>query len=305
MAETPDPLLLIVGEVIVLTQRDCSADPPTTRAPDPSGAPAISAYIAARLGVPTAFVGGIGEDGPGRLFRDRLDAAGVLPGTLAVRADLPTATAIADYFADGSRAFHFSVVGSAATAIAAEQLADLPERASWMHVSGSALVFGDPLAATVLAAAKRAKAAGATICVDPNIRAEAITPPALAQLHELVAMADYALPSEGELEYLGITEQSLLERGVVVVHTLGPDGCEVATPDGERTAIPAVHAGRTDLDTDGAGDTFAAAFVAATMAGARPVAAARFASEIVARAITVIGPMTVELSPDDLRAARS
>jgi fructokinase len=220
------PLLLVVGEVILVFQRDCSVDPPIERPPDPSGAPAIMAYIAASLGVPTAFVGGVGSDDLGRLFQARLDAAGVLPGTLSVSPTASTATAIANYYADGSRDFEFSVVGSAGVGVTKDQLADLPERATWLHVTGSALIFGEPLASTVVAAARRAKAAGATLSVDPNIRGESAVPAVRSAIREMVEMADYVLPSEGELEFLGISEAGLLDRGAIVVHTLGADGCE-------------------------------------------------------------------------------
>jgi sugar/nucleoside kinase (ribokinase family) len=295
-------MLLIVGEALVAFQRDASVTPARTRPPDPSGAPAISAYVAAKLGVPTAFVGGVGEDGLGRLFCRTLYGAGVQPGTLVVAADLPTATAEIDYHADASRSFEFHVAGTAATAVTADRLGDWPERATWLHVSGSALQFGEPLASTVLTAVRRARAAGAVFSFDPNVRLEAMSPAAADNVAELLREADYVFPSEGELDELGATERSLVGRGAIVCTTLGAGGCVVATPH-DRVELPAF--GGTVIDTDGAGDTFAAGFIATVFSGANPVDAARVASQVAAKAIAVEGPMTVALSPADLVVRRN
>ena len=292
-------MLLIVGEALVAFQRDVSVTPARSRPPDPSGAPAISAFIAATLGVPTAFIGGIGADDLGQLFCRRLYRAGVQRGTIAVMTDLPTATAKIDYHADGSRSFEFHVAGTAATAVTTDRLGDLPEQATWLHLSGSALQFGEPLASTVLAAAQRAHAAGAVFSLDPNVRVEAMGPAAADSVVELLGYADYVFPSEGELDVLGITEESLVSRGAIVCTTVGAAGCVVATPV-ERVELPAASGGTDVIDTDGAGDTFAAGFIAAIMSGAEPVAAARVAGRVAAKAVAVVGPMKVALTPADL-----
>jgi sugar/nucleoside kinase (ribokinase family) len=100
------------------------------------------------------------------------------------------------YFPDGHREFDFRVEGTAATSVLETDLADLPETASWLHVSGSALLFGEPLAGTVMNALHRARSAGATVSVDPNVRQEALTPPTAALLAEVVQLArSYVLPA--------------------------------------------------------------------------------------------------------------
>lgn len=283
-------MLLLVGEAIIVSQRGRA---------DPSGAPAISAYIAARLGVDTVFVGGVGQDDFGATFRRRLADAGMSTDTVQVVEGLPTARATVEYFPDGSRSFEFDVAGTAATEVRPDRLGELPERARWLHVSGSALLFGEPLAGTVVSAVHRARAAGATISLDPNLRPEVMSPQATARLRELCGLADYVFPSEGELAALDLAEQSLLDRGATICTTFGPRGCAVATATG-RTSLPALRAAEDVVDTDGAGDTFAAGFIAATLAGADPVAAAGVASRVVAKAIAVPGPMTVELSAAEL-----
>ncbi|GLY95290.1 PfkB family carbohydrate kinase [Actinoplanes sp. NBRC 103695] len=268
-------MLLIVGEAIVVYQRQ--GDGPWT-GPWPSGAPAISSYVASQLGVEVAFVGGVGRDDHAKVMTDGLGAA----AHLIVSDDLPTATAYITYHGE-DRSFDFRVTGSAAAAVPSAALGDLPERARWVHLSGSALVFGEPLATTALEAVRRGKAAGATISVDPNVRVEALTEAGRSALIAVLREADVLLPSEGELEALGVDPAGL---DAVVCTTYGAAGAEV---NGVRVEAPPVNA----IDTDGAGDTFAAGYIAAALDGADPVSAARNGIRAAGAAVTVEGPMTV------------
>jgi sugar/nucleoside kinase (ribokinase family) len=277
-------MLLIVGEAIVAYQRE--DDGPFT-GPWPSGSPAIAAYVAGRLGVPTTFVGGIGRDDHGRVMTDGLAAGGVETGHLAVSGDRPTATASITYRGE-EREFDFRVTGSAAVQVTDRDLGDLPERAGWLHLSGSALIFGEPLAATTLTALRRARAAGARISVDPNVRPSALTPATRDALVEVLGLAHVLLPSEGELEALGLDPAGFGDA--VVCTTYGSGGATVRDASGSAhlDALP-VDA----IDTDGAGDSFAAGFIAASLAGASPRDAAREGIRVAAEAVQVVGPMTV------------
>jgi sugar/nucleoside kinase (ribokinase family) len=296
-------VLLIVGEALVAYQRDLGADGLGSgdfTGPWASGAPAITSYVASRLGVETHFVGGVGADRHGQVIQDRLTAAGVHLDHLRVNDALPTATAHITYRGPDHREFVFAVESSAATAV--EDVGDLPERASWVHLSGSALIFGEPLATTALAAFERARRSGAKISVDPNVRPEALTDDLRLALVDAARRADVLLPSEGELAVLGLDAEELLAAGATVCTTLGPAGVEVRDPEGNVTRLPAVTV--RAVDTDGAGDTFAGGFVAAALSGADPVTAARAGLASAARAVVVDGPMTVEFGSDALREFR-
>lgn len=288
----PEPLLVIPGECLVMLH-------PGGRTPDPSGAPAIAAWVAARLGIDVVFVGGIGADDHGALLRDRLTKAGVAPTGITELPGLRTATARVDYFTDGTRAFQFDVAGTAATGVPTEALGDLPGRASWLHLSGSTVLFGGATATTTTAAVERARAAGAIVSVDPNLRAELTDPNAHAVLRDLCASADVLFPSADELDALRLDEDELVDRGTVVCRTLDAAGARLRA-GAIDVHVPAVAAPDQVVDADGAGDTFAAAVIAARMRGADWVDAMRVAARVVARAIAVEGPMSVALSAADL-----
>jgi sugar/nucleoside kinase (ribokinase family) len=292
-------MLVIAGEPIAVVTVT-NAGPGRA---EPSGAPAIAAWIAARLGTPTVFVGAVGDDAHGRLIHDALSAAGVDPAHLAVRADRPTAAATVRYRPDGSREFSFAVVDSAATTLDDADLAGLPEQANWLHLSGSAVLFGDPLAHTVEAAARRAQMVGATVSVDPNLRAELDNVDLRDRLAALCRAADVLFPSDGELSGLGLDEDELLAAGRVICRTSGADGARLRVGHVD-IAVPAVASAEQVVDADGAGDTFAGATIAARLAGQDWPSAVRTAAGLVARAIAVPGPMTVDLDPSDLHAAR-
>ena len=279
-------MLLIVGEAIVAFQR--TNDEPYT-GPWPSGSPAIAAYVAGRLDVPTTFVGGVGRDHHGTVMADGLAAGGVDISHLVLADEALTATAYITYRGD-AREFDFRVSGSAATLVTEQDLDDLPERADWLHLSGSALAFGDPLAGTALSALRRARTAGARISIDPNVRPEALNPAARSALIQVLGLAHVVLPSEGELAALGVDAAALVAGGATVCTTFGAAGATVSEPSGS------VHVDALTVDavdTDGAGDSFAAGFIAATLAGADPVDAARAGVRVAAAAIGAEGPMTV------------
>ncbi|MDR2567316.1 MAG: PfkB family carbohydrate kinase [Bifidobacteriaceae bacterium] len=289
-------MLISVGEPIVAFERVRQADGGIIeRGPHASGAPAIFAYIAAALGTPTAFIGAVGRDPHGDFFKAELARSGADSAAVHTDPGRPTATVLIHYDAAGERSFDFALAESAAARLPESALGDYPERADWFHCSGSALQFGGDLAATAMTALMRAKAAGARVSLDPNIRRELLTPAGVDLLRRAAALSDVVFPSEGELAVLGTGAESLLAGGALVVETLAERGA-VARLGSLTWSWPALADPDSIVDTDGAGDTFAGAFVAAAMAGFEPPECLCAASRVVARAIGVEGPTTVDLS---------
>ena len=91
--------------------------------------------------------------------------------------------------------------------------------------------------------------------------------------------------------------------GALICHTRGAAGAVVSghAVGPAPVVVPAPPA--TEVDPTGAGDTFAAAFVTATRAGADPVSAAHAACAIAARSVAVMGAMELVVGPEDLRQA--
>ena len=98
--------------------------PGTWQGPFCSGAPAIFASVAARLGARVGLAGAVGADAFGRFLRDRLQRDGVDTAALTDVPDRSTAVAMVAYDDGGGRDFFFSVRGSAAVAVDAAAAAD-------------------------------------------------------------------------------------------------------------------------------------------------------------------------------------
>jgi sugar/nucleoside kinase (ribokinase family) len=126
-------------------------------------------------------------------------------------------------------------------------------------------------------------AGGGHVSLDPNLRPDA-DPQVRARLNRIARLAHVLFPSDGELEGLDVA------AGALVCETHGAAGATVAGVD---VPAPAVQ----EVDPTGAGDTFAAAFVAAYRAGADPVRAARQACALAARSVTVLGAMQAPVRP--------
>jgi tagatose kinase len=299
-------MLLVVGEALVEFMRprvDVPLDVPAEFiGPFPSGAPAIFASTAARLGVPTELCALVGDDPFGRALLSRLRRDGVGTGGCRTEPDLPTATAFVAYTSTGARSFVFNVRYAAAGGLRPEDLGDLPERADWLHVSGSAIALGASLAETAIQAAERVLAAGGRISVDPNVRPEATSPQIEQRLGWLVRQAGVVFPSEGELAALGLDEETLVSAGAIVCTTRGADGARVHS-DGEVVDVAAPPVG--EVDPTGAGDTFAGAFLAAMLAGADAREATELACRAGAAAVTVLGPMEAPVDPALLAPLRA
>jgi len=299
-------VILAVGEALVefrrLTPDGRIAAAGEWAGPFPSGAPAIFASVAARLGAPSALVASVGADALGDMLLSRMRRDGVRTDALGVQPARRTAVAFVAYDAAGDRDFWFSVPDSAAVVVDHAELDRIAGHADWLHVCGSTLTFGGEVADAVEATAARVRAAGGSLSVDPNLRPNA-SAAALARTQELARDADVLFPSDGELDALGLAEDELLARGALICHTRGAAGAVVSghAVGPAPVVVPAPPA--TEVDPTGAGDTFAAAFVTATRAGADPVSAARTACAIAARSVAVMGAMELTVGPEDLRQA--
>lgn len=301
------PRMLVVGELLVEVMRPAAAPVPLDRTgsflgPFASGAPAIVASVAARLGVSVSLVGAVGDDAFGRLLRRRLAADGVDTAGVRVHPELPTGCAFVAYDGSGGRDFVFHVAHSAAAAVPGDALGDVPESVDWVHVSGSSAVLSVELGCVALDAARRARAAGARVSVDPNVRPNA-SRDSLEIIRSLLDIADVTTPAAGELAALGVDAGTLAARGVLVCETRGAAGARLLSGVSGVSGTPGRPLGwvevpappRVEVAPTGAGDHLAAALAAALLQGFEPVAAVRLAVGVAADSVTVQGPMEAEM----------
>ena len=290
-------MILTVGEALMEFRRQTPDGrltlPGAWAGPFPSGAPAIFASVAARLGAPTALAACVGADAFGRALVARLERDGVDVDGVRIEPRRATATAFVAYDEGGDRRFWFSVHDSAAMELDVAAVERLAERADWLHVSGSTLGFGGRPALAVEAAAARVIERGGRLSLDPNLRSDAD-----AELRErtarLARAAHVLFPSEGELAAVGLGAAELAGRGAIVCETRGRNGALVFSGGDDPAPIPVAEV--ADVDATGAGDTFAAAFVTAVIDGADARSAATFACATAAGSVGVMGAMEAPIT---------
>ncbi len=239
----------------------------------PGGGPFNVARALGRLGAPVAFLGRLSIDRFGRRLRDALTSDGV-DLALVTSTDDPTLLAIAELDGAGAASYRFHTFGTAAAGLLADADA-LPDGTTALHVGTLGLVL-EPMATTIEDLAIAAPS-NVLVMADPNCRPAAISEPAAyrARLARLMPRVDVLKVSVDDLSWLDrdrdpITACRRLLGPSWAVGLLTDGGRPVRIVTAEETmsvAVPAVPV----ADTIGAGDAFAAGFLAAwTDADLRP-----------------------------------
>jgi len=263
----------------------------------PGGKGLNQAIASARLGVPTAMVGAVGDDAFANSLRGFL-ADNDVDSTGVTEVDGPATGVALIQVAEGDNAI--TVASGANMHFAASMLHDEPRRDEvWVAQ------FETPLAATqeILA---RAHAAGARTVLNlapyTDHPAELLQSVDVAVLNEieLAQATGTRLDASSSTDDVVAACNVLRERGArAVIATLGPRGAVVVTATGVD-AIPAV---RTKVvDTTGAGDCFVGALAARLAAGVTPLEAARFASAAASCSVERLGAAPAMPTGDEVAA---
>ena len=266
VAKLPGPLAL-------------GSDTPSPIAFRGGGAAANVAAWLVSAGAEATFLGRVGDDAAGERALAQLEAAGVTVAA-SVDPDRPTGTIIVLVEPDGERTM-IPDAGANAGLGAAEFV--LPREATELYVSGYALLEpgARPFALAALAAAR---AAGRPIAVDaasaaPLARVAAEFPGWVGSGVLLFANAD-------EARVLGTGPRELAARYGAAVVKYGAEGA--VWSDGRKMVrVPAAPG--TVVDGTGAGDAFAAGFLAARGAGQDVPGCLAAAAQLAARAISRVG----------------
>lgn len=255
---------------------------------------ANEALALARLGHAPALVSVVGDDAPGDYVRRTLARAGVDVSAVAVRPGLDTGINIVLVRPDGERGFITSNSGSLRRLGLSDILPALDAPSlSGAKVACLASLFVSPRLTLDDTAAlfDALKARGLTLCADTTRPKRGET---LREAGEALSRLDYFFPNLEEAAALtgardpDAIADALLGCGVKhVALKLGGRGCLLKSRD-ERHLIPAVPGVRC-VDTTGAGDTFAAAFIAALLEGKPLVACGRFANAAASLCVEQVG----------------
>ena len=229
------------------------------------GSAAIMACGAARLGLRVAFAGRVGDDPAGTFVREALAGRGVDAGFLVTDPVLPTPLTTVVTAGDGDRA-----ILTAPGCLTATGPEDVPRDliAASRHVHAASFFLMPRLAWSLAKVFALARETGATTSLDTNDDPSGRWDRQL--LDPVVKFTDFLLPNAAEARALsGETELVpaavlLAGRGPTVVVKDGASGT-LACAGTRLSRVPAVPV--DPVDTVGAGDSFDAGFVAATLRG--------------------------------------
>lgn len=250
-----------------------------------------AALALARFGAKPAYAGSLSTDALGRRFRAALVAEGI--GTALIHdSALPSAVAIVSPLGPGGVPEFALHLDGTAHAEPEGTPRRMPPGAVHFHAASfGATVGASAEAVTALAASARAE--GATVSYDVNIRPSVLPRRdlALPLIEARIAQADIVKASLDDLAWLHPGEEAgrIARRwqdlgASLVLVTRGPDGAACHGPGAPVTAAaqPVIV-----TDTVGAGDTFIGGFLAVLAARGR------------------LGTGFADATPDDIQAALS
>jgi sugar/nucleoside kinase (ribokinase family) len=262
--------VLVVGDVVddisvrPLTEVTPASDTPATIRMAPGGSAANVAAWLGELGVPTRFVGRVGADAVDR-HTAALAAHGV-DARLVGDPDLPTATILLQLDDVGERTM-FVDRGANGRLSPDDVGADVWDGVTWLHLTGYSF-FDEGTRSTALGLVAQARARGAGVSVDPSTVSflRACGGPTFL---DWVDGADLAFPNLDEARVLvdargpQIDLDHLATRFGGVVVTLGSMGAAfLGDVDGVERREQVTAPRTSVVDTTGAGDAFAAGFLA-------------------------------------------
>lgn len=260
----------------------------SARLADIGGKGLNQALLLARAGCAARLVAAVGDDQAGERARDL--AARELPDAALVSVDAPTDQSIIHVAEGGEN--HIVSSAFAADALTAETaLAAMGE----VGPGDAVVVQGNLPAATTRAVLAAGREAGAWTIANPS--------PIRWDWSALLPLVDLAIVNRTELADLaGANAEAAALRALgagAVLLTLGAEGACLTGEAGEtRTSAAPVDA----VDTAGAGDTFAAAFVAARLGGMEAGVALRGAAAAAALTVSRRGTFSAFPTREEMRA---
>ncbi|MFT4259673.1 sugar kinase [Microbacterium sp.] len=281
MSADAAPALIAIGETMVLiAPHDATplADADDVRLSIGGAESNVAVHVSA-LGQSAAWVSALGDEVLGHRVQRTLSGLGVDTRWVRFDPDAPTGV----YFKDPGRGVHYYRAGSAASRMTAESIAEVPlEQARIVHVSGITPTLSAECAALIDSVIERVAASDAFLSFDINHRAALWSASEAAPvLLGLANRADIVFVGLDEAETLWGTTSADAVRALISApgRLIVKDG-DVGATEFSADGVVFVPAIPTEVvEAVGAGDAFAAGYLAGVLAGHDPEACLRSGHE--------------------------
>lgn len=277
----------------------------------PGGAEGTVAVGVKRLGHSAGWISLLGDDELGYYIRSLIQGEGVDVSTVQMVSGKQTALFVRERLPLGEARHFYYRSGSAFSEITPEVLQeDYISSAKILHITGITPALSENCRQTIDAAVGIAKSNGMTITFDPNLRLKLWNADeAKPVMEKLMKSADYVLPGIEEMQLLyGIQP---LERLLDHLHEigceriilkLGKEGAVLSLPSGTETF--AGYPVDSPVDLMGAGDAFAAGFIAGILKGLSPGDSVDLANLVASMSIRLPGNIESLPTWDEIKRAR-
>jgi 2-dehydro-3-deoxygluconokinase len=230
------------------------------------GAESNLAIALSRLGLSAGWAGYLGEDEPGQLVLDRIRAEGVDTSQVRRINEYPTGLYLREQVGTDVRVYYYRQGSAASTMHRDAFSADYFSGVRFVHLTGITPALSDGCGAFVLWAAREARASGARVSLDVNYRSKLWgTEEAREFVEEILPDVYLLFAGDEEARALWDRDDEALVRELAhrgpeeVVLKRGGAG-SVALVEGEVLEHAAFKV--AEVDPVGAGDAFAAGYLA-------------------------------------------
>ena len=216
--------VVALGELLIdFTENGVSSQGNSLFEANPGGAPCNVLAMLTKLGKKTAFIGKVGEDMFGAQLRSVAEAAGICMDALAADKDVRTTLAFVKTLPGGDRDFSFYRNPGADMMLTPEEIPEDMVSAARIFHFGTLSLTHEPVRAATKKAVALAKAGGAVISFDPNLR-----PPLWSSLEEAkeqiawgLAQCDVLKIADNELEFM--TGETDFDKGAAILRAQYPN----------------------------------------------------------------------------------
>lgn len=256
-----------LGEVLIdFTENGSSAQGNPMYEANPGGAPCNVLAMLQKFGHKTAFLGKVGEDIFGRRLEKVLKETGIDTAGLCTDPAVRTTLAFVEKKADGDRDFSFYRNPGADMMLRAEELREQILKDTRIFHFGTLSMTDEPVRSATRHAIETAKANGAILSFDPNIREPLwqSTEEAKRQTAYGMEVCDVLKISDNEIRWF--TGEEDFDCGVdmlwreyhipLILLSMGSGGSRAYC--GSRRAEQPAFLQAGTIETTGAGDTFGA-----------------------------------------------
>ncbi len=269
-----------------------------------TGGCAVNSGIAmAKIGLNTAVLGKIGNDGFGKFIYNSLKEENVNVDGLVLDSNSSTSASVVLVDSGGERSF-LHCLGANSEFTDKDVDFGIIEKSKIVFIAGTMLMpsfDGEPCARVLKKAKEMGKYTALDTAWDSKGRWMKVLEPCMKYI-------DLFMPSYEEAVQLSSKEDAediadvFLSMGVkTAVIKLGKDGCFIKDSGGEKYKIP-TYTDIKPVDTTGAGDSFAAGFLTGITEGWSLYECGKFANALGTHCIMAVGASTGIKSMEEIKA---